>query len=105
MILLLQNHINVNQKNLLGNAAIHLAAREGYEGIVNELLKRDSDVNAENNDLRTSLHLCVENDHQRIMAQLISHGANVHAQVTIREMLFIIWMYFVYLFKLLPNAG
>lgn len=50
---------------------IHEEKSSGHAGIVEILLKRGANINAQNIDLKTALHLCIENGKRafRIMSK------------------------------------
>jgi ankyrin repeat protein len=74
---LLSGGANVNNANIWGSTALHIATFHGRYFIVSELLKRGANVNATNDDGRTPLHLSRS---ARITQELIKHGALVTAR-------------------------
>ncbi len=74
---LLSNGVNINNANMWGSTALHIATFHGRYFIVSELLKRGANVNATNDDGKTPLHLSRS---ARITQELIKHGASITAQ-------------------------
>ena len=59
--------------------ALHLAAQNGYKGIVYDLLAKEANVNAVDDNGKTPLHLAVQNGHKQMVQALLDKGANVNA--------------------------
>ncbi len=74
---LISGGANVNNANMWGSTALHIATFHGRYFIVSELLKRGANVHATNDDGRTPLHLSRS---ARITQDLIKHGASVEAR-------------------------
>lgn len=74
---LLSGGANVNNANMWGSTALHIATFHGRYFIVNELLKRGANVHATNDDGKTPLHLSRS---ARITQELIKHGASIAAR-------------------------
>lgn len=53
-------HIRVDATDVSGNTILHLAALGGHVGVIQKLLNRDMDCNAENNMLLSPLELACE---------------------------------------------
>ena len=74
---LLSNGANINNANMWGSTALHIASFHGRYFIVNELLKRGANVHATNDDGKTPLHL---SRNALITQELIKHGASITAK-------------------------
>lgn len=74
---LLSNGANINNANMWGSTALHIASFHGRYFIVNELLKRGANVHAINDDGKTPLHL---SRNALITKELIKHGASITAK-------------------------
>ncbi len=82
MSLLAQN-VDLEVKNLDGETALHIAAREGYSNIVNILLKSGSQVNTQDDSGYeptgyTPLHEAAKFGHVDILNILLEYGADVN---------------------------
>ncbi|XP_071079107.1 NF-kappa-B inhibitor alpha-like [Haliotis cracherodii] len=89
---------SVDVRDLHGNTPLHIATREGYQEIVNHLLKPvcyeetlenkyeipyqrvPQDLEAKNYEGHTCLHLAALGTHTRVMESLIKKAAKVNAQ-------------------------
>ena len=77
-----------NAENIRGETPLHLVSRgqynsqdhEGGVGIVQLLLERGANVNAQDKDHLTPLHLACYNGKLEIVRALLSHGAGVNAK-------------------------
>lgn len=64
-----------------GFTALHLAARQGHRGIVQDLLRQSADVDARLPDSeQTPLHLAAREGHEKIVRLLIDYGADFEAK-------------------------
>jgi ankyrin repeat protein len=63
-----------------GMTALHCAARDGYEFLTAELLRKGADFEAKTDAGETALHMAVENGHIKIVMQLLNSGADIEAQ-------------------------
>ena len=77
LIVSLKASVNVQNKHEQ-ETPLHRAAFKGHWNVVNYLLERGADVNANNGD--TPLHWAVYGGHADIVSVLLSNGANVNAQ-------------------------
>lgn len=59
-----------------GNQALHIAAQNGHRELVDWLLSKKSDVNAQNFKGQTPLHMSVEYDFYFISKRLLDEGAS-----------------------------
>ncbi len=59
------------------NSALHVAARDGYYGEVQQLLADGVDVNASNKNGAAALNFAVAQDEEQIVQLLIDHGADL----------------------------
>ncbi|XP_071572545.1 uncharacterized protein [Temnothorax nylanderi] len=79
--ILLKHGANVNAVNkLYNNTPLLCAAKDGHEGIVEDLLKNKADASIATVTSFTPLHLAAENGHLGIVAALLNHGVNIHAK-------------------------
>ena len=62
-----------------GRTALHMAAENGHENVVQHLLTQGADFNAESADGRTPLQLALESGNESIAHLLIQRGADVNA--------------------------
>ncbi len=94
MSLLAQN-VDLEVKNLDGETALHIAAREGYSNIVNILLKCGSQVNTQDDSGYeptgyTPLHEAAKFGHVDILNILLEYGADVNLRtVNLRSPLYL----------------
>jgi len=63
-----------------GMAALHCAARDGYEFLTAELLRKGAYFETKTDAGETALHMAVENGHIKIVIQLLDSGADIEAQ-------------------------
>ncbi|KAI4958820.1 hypothetical protein J4E86_004427 [Alternaria arbusti] len=90
---LLQLGFDVHAKDTLGRTALQLAAKDGYEAIVNLLLKYDFSLDMKSDDFddsrrrhsnvypgSTALHFAARQGHISIVKTLLNHGATVDSR-------------------------
>ena len=65
-----------------GANALHWAAADGHQQVVQLLLANGADVNAVEGGGRTALHIAAIQGHQGVVKQLIDAGAPVNAAVS-----------------------
>ena len=78
--MLLDKGIDVNAKDQYGWTALHEAAQEGHENIVQTLLDNGAEVNAKNKYGSTALHDAVRFGRGTIVQTLLDNGAEVNAK-------------------------
>ncbi|EDV90942.1 GH23945 [Drosophila grimshawi] len=71
---------DINTCNANGLNALHLAAKDGFVDICNELLKRGIKVDSATKKGNTALHIASLAGQQQVIKQLIQHNANVNVQ-------------------------
>ncbi|XP_023167866.2 ankyrin-3 isoform X2 [Drosophila hydei] len=71
---------NINTCNANGLNALHLAAKDGFVDICNELLKRGIMVDSATKKGNTALHIASLAGQQQVIKQLIQYNANVNVQ-------------------------
>ncbi|KAL7728834.1 hypothetical protein ACLKA6_004183 [Drosophila palustris] len=71
---------DINTCNANGLNALHLAAKDGFLDICNELLKRGIKVNNATKKGNTALHIASLAGQQQVIKQLIQYNANVNVQ-------------------------
>jgi len=83
-VFLLQQGIDIQAKNNLGESPLHLAALGGHVTLVNLLLKHSANVRAKNNDNKTALETLLvtrkdnySDQYSNIITLLIACGANI----------------------------
>ncbi len=69
---------NIDAQDNFGMTALHWAAARNDEQTVNELLKRNADVNIRDNDGNTPLHYAARNGYLHIVRALLAHNAQVN---------------------------
>ncbi|KAH8272484.1 hypothetical protein KR044_009475, partial [Drosophila immigrans] len=72
--------VDINSCNANGLNALHLAAKDGFVDICNELLKRGINVNSATKKGNTALHIASLAGQQQVIKQLIHYNANVNVQ-------------------------
>ena len=75
----LKNDENKNafdEKNISGDAPLHIAARNNHYRIANRLIKNECDINIKNNLGDTPLHVAIKNERMTLSRLLISKKAN-----------------------------
>ena len=79
---LLKNNVKVEAKGDDGFTALHLAARYGYDSVVEFLIRRlGAEVNAESEDGKTALHFACAGGHDSVIELLIQQlGADMNAE-------------------------
>lgn len=76
--LLLDNNVNINQKNSIGNTSLHEAIYFNNYNIIKLLIKKKANVNAQNNKLETPLHIASLYGYSEIMYLLLENKANIN---------------------------
>jgi ankyrin repeat protein/Flp pilus assembly protein TadD len=74
------NKTDIDVRDSQGLTPLHLAACEGKEAAVKQLLLEGANVNALDNDGWTPLHLAAANGHKAVVELLILHKANIRAR-------------------------
>ena len=70
---------DVERKVEDGRTALHMAAENGHENMVQHLLTQGADADAESADGRTPLQLALESGNESIAQLLVQRGADVNA--------------------------
>lgn len=70
----------MNASNANGLTALHLAAKDGFVKICDELLKRGAAVDSVTKKLNTPLHIATLAGQLEVLKMLVSAGANVNAR-------------------------
>ena len=73
---LLASGAKANQRNNLGQTALHYAAYNGHTVIVQLLIDAGVDINQRDNFGFTALHFAAQNGHNAVVARLIEAGAD-----------------------------
>ena len=55
----------------VGNTVLHIAAQNGRDGIIEDLILKGADVNAGNNHKNTAIHLAAQNGFDKVAAHLL----------------------------------
>ena len=76
----LNNGIDVNKKNNIGDTPLTIAAYQGHKKIVELLIANGADVNTKNNNGDNSLIIAAYQGHKEIVKQLIANGADVNTK-------------------------
>jgi ankyrin repeat protein len=76
--LLLQQNIDVNIRNHLGNAPLHLASMMGHARVAQLLLEHGAIVDAQGYNHYTPLYYASACGHLAVVQVLLGHGADVH---------------------------
>uniref|UniRef100_A0A8C6IZW8 Uncharacterized protein n=1 Tax=Melopsittacus undulatus TaxID=13146 RepID=A0A8C6IZW8_MELUD len=76
----LKSGIDINTCNQNGLNALHLAAKEGHVGLVQELLERGSAVDSATKKGNTALHIASLAGQAEVVKVLVKEGANINAQ-------------------------
>ena len=79
-ILLRNRATNLNSRMHDGTTPLILAARLAIEGMVEDLINADADINAADNSGKTALHWGAAVNNVDAVNILLSHGANRDAQ-------------------------
>ena len=71
---------NVNTADRDGHTPLIIAAREGKDEAVRDLLHRGADLEARSNKGKTALHYAAANGHAEVIKILLQQGADVDAR-------------------------
>lgn len=75
-------HSQIDEINVYGNTALHLACYNGQDAVVNELTDYGANVNQPNNSGFTPLHFAAASTHGALCLELlVNNGADVNIQV------------------------
>jgi len=77
---LLDNGVDVNEKDDNNWTPLHMAACSGYANCVRELVEHGADVNLKNKRDSTPLNLAVFNNRIECVHELIKHGADINTK-------------------------
>ena len=72
-------------ENKLKETLLHIAAFEGFEDSVEELIKRKVQLDYRCDKVLTPLHLVIQNNHFNIVKTLVKYGVNVNEFSLIRQ--------------------
>lgn len=74
--------MQIDEINVYGNTALHLACYNGQDAVVNELTDYGANVNQPNNGGFTPLHFAAASTHGALCLELlVNNGADVNIQV------------------------
>ena len=73
---LIAQNLGINHQNSFGETALHLAARQGDEAAVRQLLVKGAEPDQINVAGKTALHIAVEKLSPAIATSLLKHGAD-----------------------------
>ena len=76
ILTILEEDININERNPNGETALYLAAERGYHRTVEILLDAKADPNIPDNNGKTALYRTVEKDYRQIGKTLLHAGAD-----------------------------
>ena len=71
---------NYDLRRADGVAPLHLAAAEGYEGLISLLIERKANINIKNSSGATPLHEAVRSGKVMVIQTIIRNGADINAQ-------------------------
>jgi ankyrin repeat protein/WD40 repeat protein len=77
--LLVNQGANPNARDSDGCTPLHIAARAGFDFLINALLAAGGDINAKNNKDQTPLHIAVECDQEQFILELLSYTVDLEA--------------------------
>ncbi|MDX1916527.1 MAG: ankyrin repeat domain-containing protein [Rickettsiaceae bacterium] len=78
--MLIKEGVNIEQKDCIGDTALHLSCRIGNTDIVNLLLYSGANINSSNVNGRTPIFEACSEGHQEIVNILIKHNVDINAQ-------------------------
>jgi ankyrin repeat protein len=81
--ILIQNHANINHKNLDGNTAVHFAARNGHCDIIDLLCRNGAIINVVCEEGQTPLFVAASNGHLKALKYLLTVKSFVDFAVSI----------------------
>jgi serine/threonine-protein phosphatase 6 regulatory ankyrin repeat subunit B len=82
LIALYWTHLQIDEINVYGNTALHIACYNGQDAVVNELIDYGANVNQPNNNGFTPLHFAAASTHGALCLELlVNNGADVNIQV------------------------
>ncbi len=76
---LLQQDINLEEKDADGNTALHWAVMAGHKDCLEALLKSGANIESKNESGETALHWAAEKGHKDCLDALLGAGANIEA--------------------------
>jgi ankyrin repeat protein len=78
--ILLAGGANVNERDALGRAPLHYAARLGYIEIVQLLVDAEAQIDVADNEGFTPLMRAIQGGHSAVVTVLLQRGANIGAK-------------------------
>lgn len=81
---LLEQGLNVDAVDEVGQTALHWAAVRGHERVITTLLDHKANIDASNDFGVTPLHLAVSSQKTRAVIMLLTRGANARAQESLK---------------------
>lgn len=74
--------LQIDEMNIYGNTALHIACYNGQDSVANELIDYGANVNQPNNSGFTPLHFAAASTHGALCLELlVNNGADVNIQV------------------------
>jgi Ankyrin repeats (3 copies) len=80
--LLLRNGAELEAEDEFGKTALHVAARNGYEAVVDLLLQAEANIEAEEYCWETPLTCAIESRSESLIGLLLARGAKVDHRYT-----------------------
>ena len=79
--ILIQNDVaNINDRDVFGLTAIHIASLKGHKDCVESLLRAGADVNVKNINGLTAIHIASLKGHKDCVESLLRAGADVNVK-------------------------
>ena len=69
---------DVNQSDTDGETPVYVAAQNGHEAVVQQLVAADAALNQSNNNGATPLFMAAQKGHEAVVQQLVAAGAAVN---------------------------
>lgn len=85
MELLIAHGADVNAKDAFSNSAVHFCARNGYQMVIEQLIRSNANLDLQNSNGESALHLAAKYGHAECVDILLKSGARAELTNKMRK--------------------